>query len=152
MRHSLLLFATLFLAAGTTVLIPRTAAQEVTRAAGTVPQHQEAPRDSVIQFLLGAAAADFHTHRPPDPVRFRNVRLAHARKATGEVQYMLCGQFLPAHDSSAAGWTPFVTIKTSGYEQWVGSQAATLCHASGVKWDRAGDLSALLQSRLESLR
>ncbi|MBS1914066.1 MAG: hypothetical protein JST22_18915 [Bacteroidetes bacterium] len=108
--------------------------------------------DSVVQFLLASAATDFHTHRPPDPLRFRDVRLGHIAVPGGEDQYMLCGQFLPAQEGGRAEWTPFATIKTSGYEQWIGAQAAGFCQGSSVVWEQAADLSSSLQSRLDSLR
>lgn len=63
---------------------------------------------------------------------------------------MLCGQFLPAEGGDKAVWTPFATIKTSGYEQWIG--ASSFCQGSAVVWDKVGDLSSALQSRLDSLR
>lgn len=110
------------------------------------------PVDSVEQFLLTASAADFHTHRPPDPVRFRDVRLGHMIAPSGEMRYMLCGEFLPAQEGGKAEWTPFATIKTSGYEQWLGAQALGFCEKSSVVWEEAGDLSDSLQSRLDSLR
>jgi len=69
-----------------------------------------------------------------------------------EKQYMLCGQFLPAQAGGKAGWTPFATIKTSGYEQWTGAQAAGFCQDSSIIWDKVGDLSSSLQSQLDSLR
>jgi hypothetical protein len=47
---------------------------------------------------------------------------------------------------------PFVTIKTSGYEQYIGAQAAGFCQDSSVTRDQLGDLSSSLQSRLDSLR
>src|SRR6476469_4430763 len=99
-----------------------------------------------------AVATDFHTHGTPDPVRFRDVRIGHVMTPGGEEQYMLCGQFLPAQGGSDARWTHFVTIKTSGYEQWIGTQAASFCQGSSVIWDTKGDLSSSLQSRLDSLR
>jgi hypothetical protein len=71
---------------------------------------------------------------------------------SGEEQYMLCGQFLPAQEAGKAEWTPFATIKTSGYEQWIGAQAARFCQDSSVIWDKVDDLSSSLQSRLDSLR
>jgi hypothetical protein len=80
------------------------------------------------------------------------VRVGHAKTPSGEEQYRLCGQFLPAQDEGKAEWTPFVTIKTSGYEQYIGAQAAGFCQDSSVTWDEAGDLSSALQSRLDSLR
>jgi hypothetical protein len=76
---------------------------------------------------------------------------------------MMCGEFLPAAGDASAGtgggagamreWTPFVTIKTSGYEQYIGAQAeASYCQRSSVIWDKESDLSTVLQSRLDSLR
>jgi hypothetical protein len=105
-----------------------------------------------VEFLLTSAATDFHTHRPPDPVRFRDVRLGHLTTDSGEEQYLLCGQFLPAEGGADAEWTPFATIKTSDYEQWIGGQGAGYCEQLPVVWDEVGDLSASLQSRLHSLR
>ena len=71
---------------------------------------------------------------------------------TGEAQYLLCGSFLPAQEGGKAEWTPFATIKTSGYEQWTGARAKDYCQGSEVIWDKVGDLSSSLQSRLDSLR
>lgn len=70
----------------------------------------------------------------------------------GKEHYALCGQFLPAQEGSKADWTPFATIKTSGYEQWIGAQAVGFCQGPEVIWDKEGDLSSALQSRLDSLR
>jgi len=141
MRYLAVLFATLGLAACSTASVTRSESQAVSPT-----------RDSVVRFLLTAAAADFHTHRPPDPVRFRDVRIGHVMTPSGEEQYMLCGQFLPAQEGGKAEWTPFATIKTSDYEQWIGAQAAGFCQGSTVIWDKVGDLSSSLQSRLASLR
>ena len=102
----------------------------------------------VVQVLLTAAATDFQAHRPPDPVRFRDVRIGHDATSSGQGQYLLCGQFLPAQEGGKAEWTPFATIKTSGYEQWIGAQAASFCQGTSVMWDKMGDLSPSLQSRL----
>ena len=66
---------------------------------------------------------------------------------------MLCGQFLAAQEAATAEWTPFVTIKTSGYEQYIGPQAdVAYCQRPSVIWDKEGDLSPSLQRRLDSLR
>jgi hypothetical protein len=138
MRYPTALLVTLVLAACNKVPVTRSNSE------------QESP--AVVQFLLTSAATDFHTHGPPGPVRFREVRVGHVTLSTGEDQYMLCGQFLPAQEAGAAEWTPFVTIKTSGYEQYIGAQAeASYCQRSSVRWDKR-DLSTALQSRLDSLR
>jgi len=141
MRYRVVLIATLVLAACDT-------SRETPGEASAVSPALE----PVVEFLLTSAATDFHTHRPPDPVRFRDVRLGHITNASGEEQYMLCGQFLPAQEGGDAEWMPFATIKTSDYEQWIGAQAAGFCQHSSVIWDELGDLSSSLQSRLDSLR
>lgn len=150
MRYLAVLLATLVLAACNTAPVRRDESQAVSPTPALAPEPQKASIDSVIQFLLTAAATDFHTHRPPDPVRFREVRLGHVMTSSGEKQYMLCGQFLPAPEGGKAEWTPFATIKTSDYEQWIG--ATGFCQNSSVIWDKVGDLSSSLQSRLDSLR
>jgi proline iminopeptidase len=107
--------------------------------------------ESVVEFLLTSAATDFHNHGPAG-VRVRGVRMGHATASGGEERYRLCGEFLAAPARGQAEWTPFATIKTSGYEQWMGPQAAEFCgERASVVWDEAGDLSASLQSRLDSL-
>ena len=65
---------------------------------------------------------------------------------------MLCGQFLPAEGGDKAEWTAFATIKTSGYEQYIGAQSAVFCQRSEVIWDKEGDLSSSLQAKLDSLQ
>jgi hypothetical protein len=152
MRYLAVLFATIVLAACSTAPATRSGSQAASPAQVLTPELQKASTDPVVQFLLAAAATDFHAHRPPDPVRFRDVRIGHAMSPSREAQYMLCGQFLPAPEGGKAEWTPFATIKTSGYEQWIGTQAAGFCQRSSVIWDKEGDLSPSLQSRLDSLR
>ena len=152
MRYLAALSATIILAACGTAPLTRSGSQGARPAQVSAPEPQHPPLDPVVQFLLTAAATDFHTHRPPDPLRFREVRIGHVMTPSGEAQYLLCGQFLPAQERGNAEWTPFVTIKTSGYEQWIGAQAASWCQRPSIIWDKEGDLSALLQSRRDSLR
>ncbi len=148
MRYRTILFITLGLAACSAAPVRRIESQAVSPTQVLAPPSM----DSVVQFLLTAAATDFHTHRPPVPVRFRDVRIGHGVSASGQEQYMLCGQFLPAQEGRNAEWTPFATIKTSGYEQWIGTQAAGFCQGSSIIWDKVSDLSSSLQSRFASLR
>jgi len=138
MRYLSVLFATLVLAGCSTAPVPHSESKAVT--------------PGVVQFLLTAAADDFHSHRPLEPVRFRDVRVGHVMSPTGEEQYRLCGQFLPAPQGGKAEWTPFATIKSSGYEQYIGALAASFRQDQSVIWDDVDDLSSSLQSRLESLR
>jgi hypothetical protein len=109
------------------------------------------PLNPSVEFLLTSAATDFHTHRPPVPVRFRDVRSGYVIAPDGTRQYRLCGEFWPAQESGRAEWTPFATIKTSGYEHWLGAQAESFCERSPMTWDKE-DLSSSLQSRFDSLR
>src|SRR5262245_25580698 len=112
MRRLTVLFATLALAGCSAAPVKRSASQGMSTASAPAPAPPEAP----MEFLLTSAATDFHTHRPPDSVRFRHVRLGHTTTSKGETQYILCGQFQPAQDEGVAKWTNFATIRTSGYE------------------------------------
>ena len=145
------MFAALVLAACGTAPVQRGESPAVSPTQVPAPV-QTASTDSVVEFLITSAATDFHTHRPPDPVGFRDVRMGHMITPAGEKQYMLCGQFLPAQGEDKAKWTPFATIKTSGYEQFIGNQAASFCQGKSVVWDKADDLSSALQNRFDSLR
>lgn len=100
------------------------------------------------QFLLDAAASDFRAHEP-HPARVRNVRMGVRAVPNGESQDILCGEFLPVQ-SSHPEWVAFATIKTSGYEQWLGDQAKSLCQP--LSFASSDDLSSALQSRLDSPR
>jgi len=147
MRHLAVILIVLGLAACSTAPGRSGESQAVKSTQVPAPEVQK-----VVEFLLTAAATDFHTHRPPDPSRFRDVRLGHVATPSGQEQYLLCGQFQSAQQGGTAEWTPFATIKTSGYEQWIGAQAAGFCQGSSLMWDKVGDLSSSLQSRLASLQ
>ena len=149
MRYLAVLFATLVLAACSTPPVTRTGSQTASPTQVPSPEHQKGAIDPVEQFLLTSAAADFHAHPPPGPVRFRDVRIGYVMTPSGEEQYLLCGQFLPAPSGGNAVWTPFATIKTSGYEQYIGGQVAGYCPPS-IVWDMDGDLSPVLQKQLDS--
>ncbi len=152
MRYLAALFSTLVLAACSSAPVTRNESQTVSPTQVPTPEPQKASIDPVVQFLLTSAATDFHTHVRSDSVRFRDVRIGHVMTSSGAEQYMLCGQYLAAQEGGKAEWTPFATIKTSGYEQWNGAQATGFCQSSSVVWDKEGDLSSALQSRLDSLR
>ncbi len=151
MRYLTVLVATLVLAACSTGPVTRGESQAVSPTQLSAPEPQKASIDSVVQFLLAAAAADFRAHGSSGPLRFRDVRVGHVITPNGEEQYLLCGQVLEVKEGKGE-WTPFATIKTSGYEQSLGAQATSLCQGSSVIWDNKGDLSSSLQSRLDSLR
>lgn len=46
-------------------------------------------------------------------------------------------------------WEPFITIKTFGYEQWLGSEADNLCKRPAITWLPSTDLAAALQAELD---
>ena len=117
-----------------------------------IPDSRKASTDSVVEFLLTSAANDFHHHGPFHTLLFRNAHVGHMIAAGGEVNYILCGEFLPVREGTKAEWTPFVTIKTSGYEQYIGAQSAVFCESSSVVWDKLGDVASLLQSKFDALK
>jgi hypothetical protein len=152
MRYLAALYAACLLAGCSPDHGARNQSQEARPAPVTTSQAQPASIDPPAEFLLEAAANDFHAHRPPYPTRFRDVRVGHIVTPDGTKQYMLCGQFLPEQEKGKTEWTPFVTIKTSDYEQWLGVQAASFCEQSSIIWEDQKDLSTSLQSQLDSLR
>lgn len=104
--------------------------------------------EAVKQFLLTSAATDFHEHQPPFPVQFRKVRIGHVGENRKDASYRLCGEFITK--GNEAEWIGFVTIKTSGYEQFLGS-STTYCTDPKMIWDTTEDLSAELKKRLDSV-
>ena len=94
MRYLAVLFATLVLAACSTTPVTRSESQAGSPGQVLAPELQEASMGQAAQFLVAAAATDFHTHRPTYPAHFRDVRLGHVMTREGEKQYMLCGQFI----------------------------------------------------------
>jgi hypothetical protein len=102
---------------------------------------------SPIDFLLDSAASDFRAH-PPTPSGFRNVRYGQLIAEDGTVSHRLCGEFQVQKTDSEPEWKAFATLKTSGYEQWLGDTA--YC-SDKVQWT-PGDLSAELQRRFDATR
>jgi hypothetical protein len=146
---SLVIFA---LAACNKVPNARTNAPSANAVQTIAPDPQKTSMDSVVQFLMTSAVTDFHIHRPPDPVRFRDVKIGHVVGPNGEKQYRMNGEFLPAQGGASAMWTPFATIRTSSYEQLIGGQASTFSQDPSLVWDNVGDLSILLQNQMQALR
>ena len=131
---------------------PRSQPQAANPAPANASPTQQASIDPTLQLLLAASAKDFHAHQPPYPARFREVRVGHTVAPDGTKLYLLRGQFLPKKGQVEPEWTPFVTIKTSDYEQLIGAQAESFCRQPSIVWDDRADLSSSLQSRLDSLR
>jgi hypothetical protein len=107
--------------------------------------------DSVVFYLLDMSAKDFHDHQPPVPVGFRNVQFKNLVDADAKNHYMICGEFLSKDMKSNDTWTPFATIKTSDYEQWIGSHAVEFCRDAKEVAYKTHDLSSALKLRFESM-
>lgn len=150
MRHLARLISMFLLIACNTNAIPSNQSNEMRSLQGPAHEQPKASKDTPLEFLLTAAAADFHAQHPSHTINFRKVHIGHVMTPGGEKQYMLCGQFLTARAEDKGGCAPFVTIKTSGYEQWLGDQAATFCKRPSILREK-GDLSPLLQTRFDSL-
>jgi hypothetical protein len=118
----------------------------------SLSEAQIAIHDSVVHFLLDAAAKDFHDHQPPVPLGFRNVQFKYLTKPNEEKTYIICGQFLNQDSQNKEEWTHFVTIKTDPYEQWIGSNALMYCQDSKEITYTKSDLSVSLKSKYESLQ
>jgi hypothetical protein len=66
---------------------------------------------------MASAANDFRNHPPPTPVNFRNVKIGYIKSSNNEKIFTRCGEFLSQENKE---WVAFATIKTSGYEQYIG--------------------------------
>jgi hypothetical protein len=108
--------------------------------------------DSIVHFLLDASAKDLHDHQPPTPIGFRNVKVRNLIGSNGEDHYMIIGQFLAGDKQNKDEWTSFATIKTSGYEQWIGDQSLRYGQGSKAISYKINDLSSELRIRFDSLQ
>jgi hypothetical protein len=98
--------------------------------------------DTAIQFLINSAAADFRNHHPPTAIDFRDIKIGYTTSSNNEKIFVLCGEFLSKEEKE---WVEFTTIKTSGYEQYLGK--TLYCqNAKIVLMDKA--LSDELKSKL----
>ena len=120
---------------------PRSQPEAASPAPANASPAQQASINPTVQLLLAASAKDFHAHQSQYPARFRDVRVGHCVAPDGTERYMLCGQFLPTEGKGEHEWTPFVTIKTSGYEQLLGAQAASYCYDRSKFPSRSRSLS-----------
>jgi len=84
--------------------------------------------DSVVQFLISSATMDFRNHQPPTPVDFRNIQIGYLISSDENKIFVLCGEFQSKENLEK--WETFATIKTSGYEQYIGNQAVSYCQQS----------------------
>jgi hypothetical protein len=117
--------------------------------AGQPPATAVESASSIVEYLLDAAAGDFHKHGPA-PAAFRNVRFGKI-EAEGSTMFLVCGEVQPVAGRDAGKWVEFATLKTSGYEQWLGAQGGGWCNRPGTSWE-AADLSSELLRRVEVIR
>ena len=88
-----------------------------TKDSSTAISENESIPDTVVQFLITSASKDFRNHQPPTPIDFRNVKIGYLKSPNSEKMFVLCGEFLSQENKE---WTAFTTIKTYGYEQYLG--------------------------------
>ena len=132
-------------------ILPGDVASSSVNIAAPTPSPAVENLETVREYLLSSAASDFHTHQPPMPVRFRKVRLGHIGDTTRSGSYRLCGQFSTSEKGDKkSDWTDFATIKTSGYEQYIGT--TNYCTGPKIIWDTRDDLAPTLKSRLNALK
>jgi len=147
MRNLALVIVALFIAGCTSSSITKTESPSV-----STQEADKAAVDSTQQFLITAAASDFHNHGHSRIGGFREVHLKRLVSPSGEKTYMLCGQYLAEQQGGKAQWIHFVTIKTSGYEQYNGAQASAFCQEGLIISGKESDLSPLLQARFDALK
>jgi hypothetical protein len=94
-----------------------------TKESSGVTSEVEMIPDTVVQFLITSAVIDFRDHQPPTPIDFRNVKVGYLKSTESKKIFVLCGEFLSKEDNY---WIAFTTIKTSGYEQYIGK--TQYCH------------------------
>lgn len=88
-----------------------------TKNSSTAISENESIPDTVVQFLITSASNDFRNYQPPTPIDFRNVQIGYIKSPSNEKTFVLCGEFLSQENKE---WIEFTTIKTSGYEQYLG--------------------------------
>jgi len=73
--------------------------------------------DTIVHFLITSASHDFRNHQPPTPIDFRNIKIGYLTSSNSDKTFILCGEFLSKENKE---WIDFTTIKTSGYEHYLG--------------------------------
>jgi hypothetical protein len=144
MRYIVLLSAILLTASWSTYM-KRSSSCPTSSCEPTFSVIQQTTIDSTLQYLLTSTVNDFHTQRPSDSIRFGDVHFGHNIVTSGKNLYMLCGKFHSSNGGKSE-WIPFVTIKTSGYELYLGE--TTFCQK--FIQDIKSDLSKVLQDKFDA--
>lgn len=104
--------------------------------------------DILKTFLINSTAQDFYKHRQNEVDGFRNVFL---RLYEGKT-YLICGEVLVKNKEQADKWIDFATLKTEGYELWIGGNATTYCNDAKTVASSTGDLASSLNTELKNLQ
>jgi hypothetical protein len=112
------------------------------------PQLQE-PTDSVLHYLIRSTVSDFRTQRPSDHLKFKEVYFGHITSDSKKKTYLLCGKFLSTKGEGSNKWTQFATIRTSGFEIYLG--ANIYCQDPSFTLENKNDLSSVLQSGFDDI-
>ena len=115
-------------------------------AAATVP-----PPAGIVDYLVEAAAKDFHEHPPGPGLKLREVLVGHLTDEADLRHYRLCGEFQVTKDGVPEAWRHFATLKTSAYEQWIGGDSEQHCKGAAFQWEPGPDLAPRIQQRLDAL-
>jgi hypothetical protein len=86
-------------------------------SSSTITSEKEVIPDTVVQFLITSVSKDFRNHRQQMPIDFRNIKIGYLKSPDSEKMFILCGEFLSQENKE---WIEFTTIKTMGYEQYIG--------------------------------
>ena len=114
-KYSLKILAILFFISASISCNPNNKGEN--KDSTNIISENEAIPDTVVRFLITSAANDFRNHQPPTPIDFRNVKIGYIKSTNNEKIFILCGEFLSQENKE---WVEFTTIKTSGYEQYIG--------------------------------
>ena len=115
-------------------------------------QFKDLVPDSIVHFLIVSACNDFFNHQPPTPINFRNVKVGYTKSLNNEKSFILCGEFLSQEKKEKEEWESFATIKTSGYEQYIGNQSLSFCQKATMVLNSETNLSVELKNKLDELR
>jgi hypothetical protein len=102
--------------------------------------------DTLKSFLVNSTVQDFHKNKQNSSVEFRNVFLKLYETET----YLICGEFLEKKQPEK--WVDFATLKTEGYELWIGGNATTYCNDAKTISSSTEDLATILNTQLKSLQ
>jgi len=112
----------------------------------------EAPVSAAdIAFLIDASAQDFFAEMSPTPTAFREVQAGVMRMDGASDRPLLCGEVEVVIDGADPQWASFATVRTSGYQTWIGAAASAVCEDPRTQMQPSADLAIRLEQRLTTL-